>query len=90
LGAIPVTVSTQREALELLIDIIGAVPLRELSAANVRSALRDLAATRATRTVAMTHAGLTRREPLIPSALVSGHRGVPAVRPSEVIQPREL
>jgi hypothetical protein len=46
--------------LEPLIDIIGAVPLRELSAATVRSALKDLAATRATRTVAMTHAGLTR------------------------------
>jgi len=36
------------------------VPLREFSAATVRSALKDLAATRATRTVAMTHAGLTR------------------------------
>ena len=41
-------------------DIIGAVPLRELSAPTVRSALKDLAATRATRTVGMTHAGLTR------------------------------
>ena len=60
MGAIPVTVSTQREVLEPLIDIIGAVPLRELSAATVRSALKDLAATRATRTVGMTHAGLTR------------------------------
>ncbi|HXR20988.1 MAG TPA: hypothetical protein VN786_00385 [Acidimicrobiales bacterium] len=60
MGAIPVTVSTQREALEPLIEIIGAVPLRELSAATVRSALKDLAATRATRTVGMTHAGLTR------------------------------
>jgi hypothetical protein len=59
-GRVPKTVSTQREVLEPLIDIIGAVPLRELSAANVRSALKDLAATRATRTVAMTHAGLTR------------------------------
>ena len=39
MGAIPVTVSSQREALEPLIDIIGAVPLRELSAVNVRSAL---------------------------------------------------
>jgi len=48
MGAIPVTVSTQREALEPLIEIIGAVPLRELSAATVRSALKDLAATRAT------------------------------------------
>jgi hypothetical protein len=59
-GRAPKTVSTQREVLEPLIDIIGAVPLRELSAVNVRSALEDLAATRATRTVAMTHAGLTR------------------------------
>jgi hypothetical protein len=59
-GRAPKTVSTQREVLEPLIDIIGAVPLRELSAASVRSALKDLAATRATRTVSMTHAGLTR------------------------------
>jgi integrase len=48
MGAIPV------------IDGIGAVPLRELSAPTVRSALKDLAATRATRTASMTHAGLTR------------------------------
>jgi len=59
-GRAPKTVSTQREVLEPLIDIIGAMPLRELSAANVRSALKDLGATRATRTVAMTHAGLAR------------------------------
>ena len=54
------TVTTQREVLEPLLDIIGAVPLRQLSAAHVRSALKDLAATRATRTVGMTHAGLAR------------------------------
>jgi integrase len=59
-GRAPKTVSTQREVLEPLLDIIGLVPLRELSAANVRSALKDLATTRATRTVAMTHAGLAR------------------------------
>jgi len=59
-GRAPKTVSTQREVLEPLIGIIGTVPLRELSAATVRSALKDLAATRATRTVAMAHAGLTR------------------------------
>jgi len=59
-GQAPKTVSTQREVLEPLIDIIGAVPLRELSAPTVRSALKDLAATGATRTVGMTHAGLTR------------------------------
>jgi integrase len=59
-GRAPKTVSTQREVLEPLIGIIGAVPLRELTAATVRSALKELAATRATRTVAMAHAGLTR------------------------------
>lgn len=59
-GRAPKTVRTQREVLEPLLDIIGAVPLRRLSAAHVRSALNDLAATRATRTVAMTHAGLAR------------------------------
>jgi hypothetical protein len=36
---VPKTVSTQREVLEPLIDIVGAVPLRELSAPMVRSAL---------------------------------------------------
>ena len=51
-GRAPKTVSTQREVLEPLIGIIGAVPLRELTAATVRSALKELAATRATRTVA--------------------------------------
>ena len=59
-GRAPKTVSTQREVLEPLLDIIGAVPLRQLSAANVRYALNDLAATRATRTLAMAHAGLAR------------------------------
>jgi hypothetical protein len=59
-GRAPKTVSTQREVLEPLIGVIGAVPLRELTAATVRSALKELAATRATRTVGMAHAGLTR------------------------------
>jgi hypothetical protein len=35
-GRAPKTVSTQREVLEPLIGIIGAVPLRELTAATVR------------------------------------------------------
>src|SRR5262249_18154406 len=59
-GRAPKTVSTQREVLEPLLDIIGAVPLRQLSAANVRSALKERPATRARRTVAMAHAGLAR------------------------------
>jgi len=36
------------------------VPLRELTAADVRSALIMLAVTRATRTLSMTHAALAR------------------------------
>ena len=47
-GRAPKTVSTQREVLDPLIGIIGAVPLRELTASTVRSALNELAATRAT------------------------------------------
>ena len=47
LGAIPVTVSTQREALEPLIGVIGAVPLREFSAATVRSAHLPMSTCRA-------------------------------------------
>jgi integrase len=59
-GRAPKTVTTQREVLEPLIGIIGGVPLRELTPTSVRSALKELAATRATRTLGMTHAGLTR------------------------------
>jgi hypothetical protein len=59
-GGPPKTVSTQREVLKPLIGIIGAVRLRELTAATVRSALKELTATRAMRTVGMAHAGLTR------------------------------
>jgi hypothetical protein len=59
-GRVPKTASTQRKVLEPLIDILGGVPLRELSAPMVRSALKDLAAARSTQTVGMTHAGRTR------------------------------
>jgi integrase len=59
-GRAPKTVRTQREVLEPLLPIVGNLPLRELAAADVRSALIKLAATRATRTVAMTHAALAR------------------------------
>src|SRR5262249_17787803 len=44
-GRAPMTISTQREVLEPLIPILGNVPLRELTAADVRSALIKLAAT---------------------------------------------
>lgn len=59
-GRAPKTIRTQREVLEPLLPILGNVPLRELTAADVRSALIMLAATRATRTVSMTHAALAR------------------------------
>ena len=54
------TVSTYREVLGPLSEIIGAIPLRALAAADVRSALTKLGATRSTRTLAITHATLTR------------------------------
>ena len=54
------TIRTQREVPEPLLPILGSVPLRELTAADVRSALIMLAATRATRTLSMTHAALAR------------------------------
>ena len=59
-GRAPKTIRTQREVLEPLLPILGNVPLRELTAADVRSALIKLAITRATRTVSMTHAALAR------------------------------
>ena len=59
-GRAPKTIRTQREVLEPLLPILGNVPLRELAAADVRSALIKLATTRATRTVSMTHAALAR------------------------------
>ncbi len=59
-GRAPKTVSAQREVLDPLTAIIGKIPLRELTAAEVRAVLVKLARTRASRTVAMSHAGLTR------------------------------
>ena len=59
-GRAPKTIRTQRKVLGPLLPILGNVPLRELTAADVRSALIMLAATRATRTVSMTHAALAR------------------------------
>ncbi len=54
------TISTNREALAALTALIGAAKLRELTAADVRSALAELAATRSTRTVQIAHNGLVR------------------------------
>ena len=54
------TISTNREVLEPLTALIGAARLRELTAAEVRSALAQLATTRSTRAVQMTRNSLVR------------------------------
>lgn len=54
------TVSTNREVLAPLIALIGARRLRELTAADVRSALGTLAETRSTRAVQMARNALVR------------------------------
>ncbi len=54
------TVGTYTEVLDPLTAIIGKIPLRELTAANVRSALTALGTSRTTRTLVITHATLTR------------------------------
>jgi len=54
------TISTNREALVPLTALIGAAKLRELTAADVRSAPAQLATTRSTRTVQIAHNGLVR------------------------------
>ncbi len=54
------TISTNREVLAPLMPLIGAAKLRELMAADVRSALTWLATTRSTRAVQMAHNGLVR------------------------------
>jgi len=54
------TISTNREVLPPLTALIGAAKLRELTAADVRSALAELANTRSTRTVQIAHNALVR------------------------------
>ena len=54
------TISTNREVLAPLTALIGAAKLKELSAADVRSALALLAATRSTRTIRIARNGLVR------------------------------
>ena len=54
------TISTNREVLPPLTALIGAAKLRELTAADVGSALAELATTRSTRTVQIAHDGLVR------------------------------
>ena len=54
------TISTNREVLPPLTALVGAAKLRDLTAADVRSALAQLANTRSTRTVQIAHNGLVR------------------------------
>jgi integrase len=54
------TISTNQEVLAPLTALIGAVKLRELAAADVRSALAKLATTRSTRTVQLARNALAR------------------------------
>jgi integrase len=54
------TISTNREVLAPLTALIGAAKLRDLTAADVRSALARLATTRSTRTVQIARNGLVR------------------------------
>jgi len=54
------TISTNREVLAPLIGLIGAMRLTELAAADVRSALTQLATSRSTRAVQMAHNSLVR------------------------------
>lgn len=54
------TVSTYTEVTVPVSEIIGKIPLRDLTAADVRSALTKLGATRSTRTLSIAHASLTR------------------------------
>lgn len=54
------TVSTYTEVTDPLCGIIGKISLRDLTAADVRSALTKLGATRSTRTLSIAHASLTR------------------------------
>jgi integrase len=54
------TISTNREVLTPLAVLVGAAKLRELTAADVRSALEQLATTRSTRAVQMARNSLVR------------------------------
>jgi hypothetical protein len=58
------TISTNREVLAPLTAIIGGAKLRELTAADVRSALRELATARSSRAVQMARNSLVRAIPL--------------------------
>jgi hypothetical protein len=49
------TIEVNRDALRPVLDVIGTIPLRDLSAHDVRTALSKMAATHATRTLQKAH-----------------------------------
>jgi hypothetical protein len=59
-GRSPKTVSTYREVTAPLLPLIGAISVRELTAADVWAALTRIGATRSSRTVTIAHQVLTR------------------------------
>jgi integrase len=59
-GRSPKTVSTYREVTAPLLPLIGTIPLRDLTATDVRTALTKIGATRSSRTVTIAHQVLTR------------------------------
>jgi hypothetical protein len=78
------TVSTYREVLAPLSEIIGNIPLHALTAAHVRSALTKLGATRSTRTLAIQENTPAARSAVRPSA---GRRACRAAAPTAVSPP---
>ena len=54
------TVEANRDSLQPLLAIIGSIPLRDLYVQDVRTALKKMAATHATRTLQKAHNCLTR------------------------------
>ena len=59
-GRTPKTVEVNEDALRPVLAVIGSIPLRDLTAHDVRTALAKMAATHATRTVQKAHNCLTR------------------------------
>jgi integrase len=59
-GRTPKTVEVNRDSLRPLLAMIGTIPLRDLTVQDVRTALKKMAATHATRTLQKAHNCLTR------------------------------
>ncbi len=90
------TVEVNRDSLRPLLAVIGTIPLRDLTVQDVRTALRKMAATHATRTLQKAHNCLTRALRHAEGAVAvadagagcgaaGGGRGVPAARVHRVV-----